>query len=105
NEDLIDEFNDLAQRYNQLLDENQKKDKELSDSFKLFQNVFKIIKNVVKEDVYHKLIDHIDNRLENSKNIRVMTVDNIDDVLFKKKHKEQKTEIIFEKYRNDGFTL
>lgn len=105
NEDLIDEFNDLAQRYNQLLDENQKKDKELSDSFKLFQNVFKIIKNVVKEDVYHKLIDHIDNRLESSKMREVMTVDNNDDVFFKQKHKAQEPEIIFEKDRNDGFTL
>ncbi|WP_394867963.1 MobV family relaxase [Staphylococcus saprophyticus] len=105
NEDLVDEFNNLAQRYNQLLDENQKKDKELSDSFKLFQNVFKIIKNIVKEDVYHKLIDHIDNRLESSKMREVMTVDNNDDVFFKQKHKVQEPEIIFENDRDDGFTL
>ena len=105
NENLVNEFNDLAQRYNQLLDENQKKDKELSDSFRLFQSVFKIIKNVVKEDVYHRLIDHIDNRLESPKMREVMTVDNNDDLFFKKKHKVQEPEIIFENDRDDGFTL
>ncbi len=57
----------------------------------------------MKEDVYHKLIDHIDNRLESSKMREVMTVDNNDDVFFKQKHKAQKPEIIFEKSKGLGF--
>ncbi|HDM4245221.1 TPA: recombinase, partial [Staphylococcus aureus] len=60
NEKLVEEFNDLAQRYNYLLSENEKKDKELNYTLKLFNQVFKIIKSMMKEERYHTLINHID---------------------------------------------
>ncbi|MCE3449590.1 recombinase, partial [Staphylococcus aureus] len=50
NEKLVEEFNDLAQRYNYLLSENEKKDKELNYTLKLFNQVFKIIKSMMKEE-------------------------------------------------------
>ncbi|MDN8732259.1 recombinase, partial [Staphylococcus aureus] len=52
NEKLVEEFNDLAQRYNYLLSENEKKDKELNYTLKLFNQVFKIIKSMMKEERY-----------------------------------------------------
>ena len=44
NEKLVEEFNDLAQRYNYLLSENEKKDKELNYTLKLFNQVLKSLK-------------------------------------------------------------
>ncbi|MCW1085529.1 hypothetical protein, partial [Streptococcus anginosus] len=41
---VIDEYNDLADSYNNLLEQNQEKEKELNRSYKLFNNVFKLIK-------------------------------------------------------------
>ncbi|HDZ0151886.1 TPA: plasmid recombination enzyme, partial [Staphylococcus aureus] len=43
---VIDEYNDLADSYNNLLEQNQEKEKELNRSYKLFNNVFKLIKGV-----------------------------------------------------------
>ncbi|MET1345671.1 plasmid recombination enzyme, partial [Staphylococcus aureus] len=45
---VIDEYNDLADSYNNLLEQNQEKEKELNRSYKLFNNVFKLIKGVMK---------------------------------------------------------
>lgn len=89
NEKLVEEFNDLAQRYNYLLSENEKKDKELNYTLKLFNQVFKIIKSMMKEERYHTLINHIDNHLDNSKIREVMTIENNDEQFFKKKYQAQ----------------
>ncbi|MCC1106398.1 plasmid recombination protein [Staphylococcus aureus] len=105
NEKLVEEFNDLAQRYNYLLSENEKKDKELNYTLKLFNQVFKIIKSMMKEERYHTLINHIDNHLDNSKIREVMTIDNNDEQFFKKKYQAQEREIIFKEDREDGYTL
>ncbi|HCU8061449.1 recombinase [Staphylococcus aureus] len=105
NEKLVEEFNDLAQRYNYLLSENEKKDKELNYTLKLFNQVFKIIKSMMKEERYYTLINHIDNHLDNSKIREVMTIDNNDEQFFKKKYQAQEREIIFKEDREDGYTL
>ncbi|WP_249342181.1 recombinase [Staphylococcus aureus] len=105
NEKLVEEFNDLAQRYNYLLSENEKKDKELNYTLKLFNQVFKIIKSMMKEERYHTLINHIDNHLDNSKIREVMTIDNNDEQFFKKKYQAQEREIIFKEDRENGYTL
>ncbi|HDE7418656.1 TPA: recombinase [Staphylococcus aureus] len=105
NEKLVEEFNDLAQRYNYLLSENEKKDKELNYTLKLFNQVFKIIKSMMKEERYHTLINRIDNHLDNSKIREVMTIDNNDEQFFKKKYQAQEREIIFKEDREDGYTL
>ncbi len=98
NEKLVEEFNDLAQRLNYLLSENEKKDKELNYTLKLFNPVFKIIKSMMKEERYHTLINHIDNHLDNSRR-EVMTIDNNDEQFFKKNIQAQEREIIFKEDR------
>ncbi|MDH9060005.1 recombinase [Staphylococcus epidermidis] len=103
NGNVIDEYNDLADRYNNLLKQTQ--EKELNRSYKLFNNVFKLIKGVMKEETYHTLINHIDNHLESSKMRETMIVDDNDEQFFKKKYQRQEPEIIFEDERDDGYTL
>ncbi|WP_419866158.1 hypothetical protein [Staphylococcus aureus] len=67
---VIDEYNDLADSYNNFIEQNQEKEKEINRSYKLFNNVFKLIKGVMKEETYHSLINHIDNHLRKLKNAR-----------------------------------
>ncbi|WP_460986731.1 hypothetical protein [Staphylococcus aureus] len=71
------------------MSENEKKDKELNDTLKLFNQVFKIMKSMMKEERYHTLINHIDNHLDKSKIREVMTIKNNDEQFMKKKDKAQ----------------
>ncbi|HDD0905583.1 recombinase [Staphylococcus argenteus] len=98
NESLVNELTSVHM-------ENEKKDKELNYTLKLFNQVFKIIKSMMKEERYHTLINHIDNHLDNSKIREVMTIDNNDEQFFKKKYQAQEREIIFKEDREDGYTL
>lgn len=82
NESLVNELTSVHM-------ENEKKDKELNYTLKLFNQVFKIIKSMMKEERYHTLINHIDNHLDNSKIREVMTIDNNDEQFFKKKYQAQ----------------
>ena len=104
-EDLIYEFNDLADGYNKLLKENERKDEALKESFKFMHNVFKMIKGIVTENIYHKLINQIDSRVDSPKIREMMTIDKSDEELFRKKHEKKESEIEFKRDRNDGFTL
>ena len=104
-EDLIDDFNDLANKYNKLLKENERKEKVIEESFKFIHNVFKMIKGIVTENVYHKIIDQVDNRMDSPKMRKMMTIDKTDEELFRKKYPKHNTEIKFQKDRDDGFTL
>uniref|UniRef100_UPI003F86039D MobV family relaxase n=1 Tax=Staphylococcus shinii TaxID=2912228 RepID=UPI003F86039D len=104
-EDLIDDFNDLADKYNKLLKENERKEKAIEESFKFIHNIFKMIKDIVPENVYHKIIDRVDNRIDSPKMRKMMTIDKTDEELFRKKHPKHKAEIRFQKDRDDGFTL
>ena len=78
NEELVDDYNNLADSYNDLLEQNKEKDKALNQSYNLFNNVFRLIKGVMKEEAYHRLIDYIDNHLESSKMRETMIVDDND---------------------------
>ena len=104
-EDLIYEFNDLADGYNKLLKENERKDEALKESFKFMHNVFKMIKGIVTENIYHKIINQIDSRVDSPKIREMMTIDKSDEELFRKKHEKKESEIEFKRDRNDGFTL
>ena len=104
-EDLIYEFNDLADGYNKLLKENERKDKALKESFKFMHNVFKMIKGIVTENIYHKIINQIDSRVDSPKIREMMTIDKSDEELFRKKHEKKESEIEFKRDRDDGFTL
>ena len=79
NEELVDDYNNLADSYNDLLEQNKEKDKALNQSYNLFNNVFRLIKGVMKEEAYHRLIDYIDNHLESSKMRETMIVDDNDE--------------------------
>ncbi|NMV36207.1 plasmid recombination protein [Staphylococcus aureus] len=105
NEELVDDYNNLADSYNDLLEQNKEKDKALNQSYNLFNNVFRLIKGVMKEEAYHRLIDYIDNHLESSKMRETMIVDDNDEQFFKKKYQRQEPEIIFEDERDDGYSL
>lgn len=105
NEELVDDYNNLADSYNDLLEQNKEKDKALNQSYNLFNNVFRLIKGVMKEEAYHRLIDYIDNHLESSKMRETMIVDDNDEQFFKKKYQRQESEIIFEDERDDGYSL
>ena len=105
NVELVDEYNNLADSYNDLLEQNKEKDKALNQSYNLFNSVFRLIKGVMKEEAYHRLIDYIDNHLESSKMRETMIVDDKDEQFFKKKYQRQEPEIIFEDERDDGYTL
>ncbi|OEK58361.1 MobV family relaxase, partial [Staphylococcus equorum] len=82
-EDLIYEFNDLADEYNKLVKENERKDEALKESFKFIYNVFKMIKGIVTENIYHKIINQIDSRVDSSKFRKMMTIDKSDEELFR----------------------
>ena len=88
-----------------MLEQNKEKDKALNQSYNLFNNVFRLIKGVMKEEAYHRLIDYIDNHLESSKMRETMIVDDNDEQFFKKKYQRQEPEIIFEDERDDGYSL
>ena len=105
NEELVDDYNNLADSYNDLLEQNKEKDKALNQSYNLFNNVFRLIKGVMKEEAYHRLIDYIDNHLESSKMRETMIVDDNDEQFIKKKYQRQEPEIIFEDERDDGYSL
>ncbi|MCL4578358.1 MobV family relaxase [Staphylococcus aureus] len=105
NEELVDDYNNLADSYNDLLEQNKEKDKALNQSYNLFNNVFRLIKGVMKEETYHSLIDYIDNHLESSKMRETMIVDDNDEQFFKKKYQRHEPEIIFEDERDDGYSL
>lgn len=92
------------------MEQNQEKEKELNRSYKLFNNVFKLIKGVMKEETYHSLINHIDNHLESSKMRETMIVDDNDEQFFKKNIKgmNQKlflkmNEMMATLYKDDAF--
>lgn len=104
-EDLIYEFNDLADGYNKLLKENERKDEALKESFKFMRNVFKMIKGIVTENIYHKIINQIDSRVDSLKIREMMTIDKSDEELFRKKYEKKESEIEFKRDRDDGFTL
>ena len=104
-EDLIYEFNDLADGYNKLLKENERKDEALKESFKFMHNVFKMIKGIVAENIYHKIINQIDSRADSPKIREMMTIDKSDEELFRKKYEKKESEIEFKRDRDDGFTL
>ncbi|HDK5063752.1 TPA: plasmid recombination protein [Salmonella enterica] len=104
-EDLIYEFNDLADGYNKLLKENERKDEALKESFKFMHNVFKMIKDIVTENIYHKIINQIDSRVDSPKIREMMMIDKSDEELFRKKHEKKESEIEFKRDRDDGFTL
>ncbi|MBJ6306004.1 recombinase [Staphylococcus aureus] len=104
-EDLIYEFNDLADGYNKLLKENERKDEALKESFKFMHNVFKMIKSIVTENIYHKIINQIDSRVDSPKIREMMTIDKSYEELFRKKYEKKESEIEFKRDRDDGFRL
>ncbi len=84
------------------MEENEEKEKELKGWYKVFKNVFKLIKGVMKEERYDWLIKDIDNELERWKMGERMIVDDKDEELFKKKYERDEGEIIFEDEGDDG---
>lgn len=102
-DELVDDYNDLVKQYNDLDERNQKNAKLAKQAEKAIKGIFEMIKDILPENMYHKLINQIDDRMQSPRMREFMITDEQDRAFFNQKYPVQ--DIIFEQDRDDGYSL
>lgn len=102
-DELVDDYNNLVERYNDLDERNQKNAKRAKQAEKAIKGIFEMIKDILPENVYHKLINQIDDRMQSPRMREFMITDEQDRAFFNQKYPVQ--DISFEQDRDDGYSL
>ena len=93
----------MVKQYNDLDERNQKNAKLAKQAEKAIKGIFEMIKDILPENMYHKLINQIDDRMQSPRMREFMITDEQDRAFFNQKYPVQ--DIIFEQDRDDGYSL